>query len=149
MSQKERRLNIKSNFCLLLSITKAKFFRDLDLKFLAYFLRRNYHFILSICIPHLHSNYIILLSNLSNNPVPSHIIRVNCLILNSQCVLPTVRGNLSVCCFYLHIPFLPTQTSVGKPQTDNVCLLPKDKGSKMFSTQLKELLLSNHSDDAE
>ena len=120
---------MKSNFCLVLSITKAKLFRNLNLKYSASFLRKNYYVILSSRIPHLCPHCLIPLLNLT---IPFHLIpspHANCSVGPSNCE----RLSLSTVSVYTSQVYSPKL----QQGNHNVCLCQRRKGTKCFPHTLK------------
>lgn len=138
------RLNVKSKFFVFVCI-KSKFFRDLNLKSLASFLKEE----LTLYSEHLHSSFISTFFNSSlnsNNLMPCHIISVNSLVLGFS-VGPSNCQRQSLCLLFLFTHPKFTHPNFCEETTDDICLCQRIKEAKCFP-QLKEFHLSSQSDDA-
>lgn len=137
------RWTIKRNLFVLIHI-KSKFFRNLNLKSLAYFLKVEP----SLYSEHLHSSFMSTMFNsslrtLTTDPTPHHQCHQPLSKILSGSFQLSETISLSAVSIYTSQVYPPKLLWGNHRQR---LLLPKDKGNKMFSTQLKECHLSDQSD---
>lgn len=139
------RWNIKRNLFVLIHI-KSKCFRNLNLKSLAYFLKEEP----SLYSEHLHSSFMSTLFNsslrtLTTDPTPHHQCHQSLSKILTGPFQLSETNSLSAVSIYTSQIYPPKLLWGNHRQC---LLLPKDKGNKMFSTQLREFHLSDQSDAA-